>query len=200
APARALPPRLGAADRAQRRDRRAAADARHGGRRPGPRVRRRAAPVRGAAPADGGAAAEGARRGLPPLRLRPDLRGDRPRARPVARGRAPGGVVRRPPPSSRGALMTTVPAELDRRFRDAAAAEGLLDVAYELHDSPVGTLFVAVTDRGVCEIHYDADPDAEADRLARLFGTRVLRSPRPTDEARRQLDEYFAGSRHEFDL
>jgi methylated-DNA-[protein]-cysteine S-methyltransferase len=94
----------------------------------------------------------------------------------------------------------TVPAELDRRFRDAAAAEGLLDVAYELHDSPVGTLFVAVTDRGVCEIHYDADPAGEADRLARLFGTRVLRSARPTDDARRQLDEYFAGRRRDFDL
>jgi methylated-DNA-[protein]-cysteine S-methyltransferase len=94
----------------------------------------------------------------------------------------------------------TVSPELDRRFRDAAAAEGLLDVAYDLHDTPVGRLLVAVTDHGVCEISYDADPDAEADRLARAFGTRVLRSPRPTDEARRQLDEYFAGARREFDL
>jgi len=94
----------------------------------------------------------------------------------------------------------TVSAELDRRFRDAAAAEGLLDVAYELHDTPVGRLLIAVTEHGVCEIHYDADPDAEAERLARLFGSRVLRSPRPTDEVRRQLDEYFARTRHEFDL
>ena len=94
----------------------------------------------------------------------------------------------------------TVSAELDRRFRDAAAAEGLLDVAYELHDTPVGRLLIAVTEHGVCQIHYDADPDAEAERLARLFGSRVLRSPRPTDEARRQLDEYFAGTRREFDL
>jgi len=94
----------------------------------------------------------------------------------------------------------TVSSDLDRRFRDAAAAEGLLDVAYELHDTPVGRLLIAVTEHGVCEIHYDADPDAEAERLARLFGSRVLRSPRPTDEARRQLDEYFAGTRHEFDL
>ena len=94
----------------------------------------------------------------------------------------------------------TVSTELDRRFRDAAAAEGLLDVAYELHDTPVGELLVAVTDRGVCEIHYDADPDAEAERLARIFGTRVLRSPRPTDEVRRQLDEYFAGKRRGFEL
>jgi methylated-DNA-[protein]-cysteine S-methyltransferase len=94
----------------------------------------------------------------------------------------------------------TLSPELDRRFRDAAAAEGLLDVAYDLHDTPVGRLLVAVTDLGLCEISYDADPDAEAERLARLFGTRVLRSPRPTDEVRRQLDEYFAGTRHEFDL
>ena len=94
----------------------------------------------------------------------------------------------------------TVSAELDRRFRDAAAAEGLLDVAYELHETPVGRLLIAVTEHGVCEIHYDADPDAEAERLARLFGSRVLRSPRPTDDARRQLDEYFDGTRREFDL
>jgi methylated-DNA-[protein]-cysteine S-methyltransferase len=94
----------------------------------------------------------------------------------------------------------TVSPELDARFRDAAAAEGLLDVAYELHDTPVGRLLIAVTDHGVCEIHYDADPEAEAERLARVFGTRVLRSARPTDETRRQLDEYFAGRRREFDL
>jgi len=96
--------------------------------------------------------------------------------------------------------VTTFSPTLDERFRAAAAAEGLLDVAYELHDTPVGRLFLAVTERGVCEIHYDADPAAEAERLARNFGTRVLRSPRPTDELRRQLDEYFAGSRRDFDL
>ena len=28
----------------------------------------------------------------------------------------------------------------------------------------------------------------------------MLRSPRPTDEVRRQLDEYFDGTRHEFEL
>ena len=65
----------------------------------------------------------------------------------------------------------TVSPELDARFRDAAAAESLLDVAYELHDTPVGRLLIAVTDHGVCEIHYDADPEAEAERLARFFGT-----------------------------
>ena len=94
----------------------------------------------------------------------------------------------------------TVSPELDARFRDAAAAEGLLDVAYDLIDTPVGRLFVAVTDRGLCEISYDAELDLEEEKLARAFGARVLRSPRPTDETRRQLDEYFAGERHDFEL
>ncbi len=94
----------------------------------------------------------------------------------------------------------TVPTTLDARFRDAAAASGLLDVAYDLVDSPVGQLLVAVTDHGVCEISYDPEPEREAEQLARAFGVRVLRSPKPTDEARRQLDEYFAGNRRDFEL
>ena len=94
----------------------------------------------------------------------------------------------------------TVPKTLDARFRDAAAAEGLLDVAYDLIDTPVGRLFVAVTDRGLCEISYDAEPEREEEKLARAFGARVLRSPRPTDETRRQLDEYFEGKRTRFEL
>ena len=94
----------------------------------------------------------------------------------------------------------TVPTALDTRFRDAAAAEGLLDVAYDLVDTPVGQLLVAVTDHGVCEISYDPEPEREEEQLARAFGVRVLRSAKPTDEARRQLDEYFAGKRTDFDL
>jgi methylated-DNA-[protein]-cysteine S-methyltransferase len=94
----------------------------------------------------------------------------------------------------------TVPTELDARFREAAAAEGLLDVAYDLIDSPVGPLLVAVSERGLCEISYDPEPEREAENLARVFGARVLRSPRPTDETRRQLEEYFAGDRRSFEL
>jgi methylated-DNA-[protein]-cysteine S-methyltransferase len=59
---------------------------------------------------------------------------------------------------------------------------------------------VAASDRGICRVAYDPDPDAEAERLARAFGVRVLRSPRPTDPARRELDEYFAGRRRRFDV
>jgi methylated-DNA-[protein]-cysteine S-methyltransferase len=93
-----------------------------------------------------------------------------------------------------------VSPELDRRFREAAAAEGLLDVAYDLVDSPIGPLLVAVTDRGVCRISFDPEPDRETEGLARTYGARILRVARPVDPARRQLSEYFEGSRHEFDV
>ena len=92
----------------------------------------------------------------------------------------------------------TVPTDLDRRFREAAAEEGLRDVRYELHDTPVGTLLVGVTERGLCSISYD--PDRELDRLARSFGARVLRVPNAADDARRQLDEYFERRRERFEL
>jgi methylated-DNA-[protein]-cysteine S-methyltransferase len=78
----------------------------------------------------------------------------------------------------------TVSPDLDRRFREAAAAEHLLDVGFDVLDTPIGPLLVAATDRG----------------LARICGPRVLRSAATVDGARRQLDEYFAGSRSAFAL
>lgn len=96
--------------------------------------------------------------------------------------------------------MNPVSPELDRRFRDAAASENLLDVAYDFVDSPVGSLLVAATERGLCRISYDAEPEQELERLARSFGVRVLRSPQPIDTARRELGEYFEGTRRRFDL
>jgi methylated-DNA-[protein]-cysteine S-methyltransferase len=96
--------------------------------------------------------------------------------------------------------VNAVSPELDRRFRDAAARESLLDVTYDLVDSPIGALLVATTERGFCRIAYDADPELELEGLARAFGVRVLRSPRPIDPARRQLEEYFDGNRRRFDL
>ena len=96
--------------------------------------------------------------------------------------------------------MNPVSPDLDRRFRDAAASENLLDVAYDLVDSPVGSLLVATTERGLCRISYDADPEEEIEHLARAFGVRVLRTPKPIDPVRRELDEYFEGRRRRFDL
>ena len=90
------------------------------------------------------------------------------------------------------------PVNLDRRFREAAAAAGLLDVAYDLADSPVGELLVAVTDRGLCRISFS--PEIALDGLALAFGRRVLRVPRALVPVRRELDEYFTGRRQAFEL
>lgn len=94
----------------------------------------------------------------------------------------------------------TVPAEVDRSLRERAAAEGLLDVAYDVVESPIGALLVAVTPAGVCLISFDPDPEKQLEPLARAFGARVLQAARPVEPARRELGEYFAGRRDAFDL
>src|SRR5947207_15035388 len=86
--------------------------------------------------------------------------------------------------------------ELDARFRAAAVAEGLVDVRYDVAESPVGEPFIASTERGLCRISYRVEGQEE--ELARQFGLRVLRLP--LDAVRRELDEYFEGHRRDFDL
>jgi methylated-DNA-[protein]-cysteine S-methyltransferase len=93
-----------------------------------------------------------------------------------------------------------VSLDLDRRFREAAATLGLVDAGFDIIASPLGDLLVATSDRGLASIWFDPDPENDLDRLARIAGPRVLRSPRSVERARRELDEYFAGHRRAFDL
>jgi methylated-DNA-[protein]-cysteine S-methyltransferase len=94
----------------------------------------------------------------------------------------------------------TVTPDLDRRFREAAAALDLIDVGFDIVESPIGELLIAASDRGVASIWFDPDPVEDLERLAHIAGPRVLRSPRSVDAARRELDEYFEGRRRSFDL
>ena len=94
----------------------------------------------------------------------------------------------------------TVSPELDRRFRAAASAADLVDVGYDVEATPVGTLLLAASERGVCRISFDPEPEREVELLARTFGTRVLRVPQRVDAVRRQLAEYFEGRRTAFQL
>jgi methylated-DNA-[protein]-cysteine S-methyltransferase len=94
----------------------------------------------------------------------------------------------------------SISPDLDRRFRAAAASLGLLDVGYDVLESPIGPLLVAASDRGLASISFDTDPEEHLERLARIAGPRVLRSPGSIDDARRELDEYFEGRRQAFDL
>ncbi len=90
----------------------------------------------------------------------------------------------------------------------AAAAAGLLDVAYVRHDSPLGPLLLVATPVGLVRISYlgalagdDGRDEARvlADLAARI-SPRVLAAPRALDEPRRELEQYFAGRRRSFSL
>jgi methylated-DNA-[protein]-cysteine S-methyltransferase len=85
--------------------------------------------------------------------------------------------------------------------RFAATAEP--DVAYAIVDSPVGALVAAATPQGLVTLAYEdfnGGADAVLERLARKLSPRILENPARLDAVRRELDEYFAGTRQDFDL
>jgi methylated-DNA-[protein]-cysteine S-methyltransferase len=93
--------------------------------------------------------------------------------------------------------MTRLRANLAER----AAQEGLLDIAYASIDSPVGTLTISATPRGIVRIAFDnEDVDAVLTELAKKVSPRILNAPVRLDLARKELDEYFEGRRIAFDL
>jgi len=94
----------------------------------------------------------------------------------------------------------TIAPDVDRRFRDAAVTLGLVDLGFDIVESPIGPLLVAASDQGLASIAFDPDPEEQLERLTRIAGSCVLRSPRSVDPARRELDEYFTGRRRVFDL
>jgi methylated-DNA-[protein]-cysteine S-methyltransferase len=92
-------------------------------------------------------------------------------------------------------------ARADVDVRRAAQAAGLVDVAIGTTDSPVGELFLAVTDKGVACIAYDDQDRQRLERqLAQALSPRVVTSLPGTDLVRRQLGEYFDGSRQRFEV
>ncbi len=90
---------------------------------------------------------------------------------------------------------------LRARLAADAQVEGLLDVAYRTVDSPVGRLLLAATELGLVRVAYAReDHDTVLQALADRISPRILAAPARLDAAARQLEEYFAGGRHTFDL
>jgi methylated-DNA-[protein]-cysteine S-methyltransferase len=102
----------------------------------------------------------------------------------------------------RGAdLDVEAPADTATRAAvTAAGREGLVDVAIGTVESPVGDLFVAVTPRGLVRLAFDPEQLRLLDDLAVQISPRVLEAAALVDPVRRELDEYFAGRRRQFDL
>lgn len=102
-------------------------------------------------------------------------------------------------------LLPTASAEAVRRLHarlsDDAAAEGLLDVAYRTLDSPVGPLLLAATEDGLLRVAYAReDHDRVLKTIADQVSPRILNAPARLDRTAAEIEEYFAGQRHAFDL
>ncbi len=92
-------------------------------------------------------------------------------------------------------------ASAARRLSARAAEEGLADVSYAPVDSPFGPLLLAATKRGLVRLAFpEEDVDAVLERLAIRVSPRIVEAPASLDSMRRELDEYFSGSRREFGL
>ena len=90
--------------------------------------------------------------------------------------------------------------ELNLEVAERAQREGLLDVAYAMVDSPFGPLTAAATERGLVCLAYPELQTADVlERLAGELSPRVLEAPARLDGIRRELDQYFEGSRQEFE-
>jgi methylated-DNA-[protein]-cysteine S-methyltransferase len=91
--------------------------------------------------------------------------------------------------------------ELAAGIEEAGRRRGLLDVAYSFVDSPFGPLLVAVTKHGLVKVEYpNHDFERSLEELSAKVSPRVLESPRTTARIRRELDEYFAGTRRSFSV
>ncbi len=82
---------------------------------------------------------------------------------------------------------------------EAARRAGLWDVGFATVDSPLGTLVVAGTRRGLVRVAFPEEGlDHVLEELAGLISPRILEDPSALDAPRRQLDEYFGGRRRRF--
>lgn len=82
----------------------------------------------------------------------------------------------------------------------AAGSLGKIDhAAYAAIESPFGVFTAAVTPRGLVSLAF-APPEHAVPRLVSRLTPRIVHAPARLDDVRRQLDEYFAGERRQFDV
>jgi methylated-DNA-[protein]-cysteine S-methyltransferase len=88
-----------------------------------------------------------------------------------------------------------------RRATDRALAEGAVDITYAEVESPLGPLVAATTGHGLVRLAYEdfnGGLDVVLGDLADRVSPRIVEAPSELDDLRRQLDEYFAGTRRDF--
>ena len=87
------------------------------------------------------------------------------------------------------------------RLAQRAGQAGLLDVSYRTVPSPLGELLLAATEAGLVRLAFHSEGfDQVLAGLSDQVGPRLLAHSAPLDAAARELEEYFAGRRRNFDL
>jgi methylated-DNA-[protein]-cysteine S-methyltransferase len=87
-----------------------------------------------------------------------------------------------------------------RLERDAQAGD-LLDIAYRTVDSAVGPLLLAATPLGLLRVAFaNEGHESVLQNLSARVSPRVLEAPTRLDPVARQLEEFFTGRRHRFDV
>jgi methylated-DNA-[protein]-cysteine S-methyltransferase len=95
----------------------------------------------------------------------------------------------------------TVDQAMTDRFLQRAEAKRLIDVAVTTMDSPVGTLLLMATPKGLVRIAFESENrDDVFAEVAEQLSPRILESPRRLDPVRRELDRYFAGKLRDFEV
>ena len=90
---------------------------------------------------------------------------------------------------------------LHARLEQDAQTGDLLDIAYRTVDSAIGPLLLAATPLGLLRVAFASeDHDVVLQNLSQRVSQRMLEAPARLDPVARQLDEYFTGGRHSFDI
>lgn len=91
-------------------------------------------------------------------------------------------------------------SNLHLAFAAKAQSQGLIDISYRLIDSPLGSLLLAASKKGIVRVAFASEGhDSTLQELATKISPRVLANKKPFDSVAKEIDEYFAGSREHFD-
>jgi methylated-DNA-[protein]-cysteine S-methyltransferase len=101
--------------------------------------------------------------------------------------------------SAAGPLASSYPPDISAALEQSGHA----DVVYMVEDSPVGRLLLAASDRGLLCLHFVPD-DAGLERslatIASKLTPRLVAGKRRLELPRRELDEFFSGRLHAFEM
>lgn len=87
------------------------------------------------------------------------------------------------------------------RFVERAQAKRLVDVAVTTMDSPIGTLLLMATPKGLVRIAFESENrDDVLGEVAENLSPRILEAPRRLDPVRRELERYFEGNLRAFEV